>query len=36
MFPTENAKPVDTPVEKGHNLKFDLCPKTDKERKEMV
>jgi len=26
-----NFKPVDTPVEKGLNLRFDECPKTDDE-----
>lgn len=35
-FKMQNAKSIDTPVEKGHYLSLDSCPRNEKERKEMA
>ena len=29
-----NSKPIDTPIEKGHTLSLDDCPKSKKEKRE--
>jgi len=34
-FRMHYSKPVDTPVEKGHTLSTNQCPKTDKEKERM-
>lgn len=35
-FRMHNFKPVDTPIEKGHKLSQDLCPKTNQEKEQMA
>ena len=34
-FRMQNSKPIDTPMEKGHALNLDQCPKNDEEKKCM-
>ena len=31
-----NSKPIDTPIEKGHTLSLEDCPKLEKEKREMA
>ena len=31
-----NSKPIDTPIEKGHTLSLEDCPKSEKEKREMA
>ncbi|XP_075633321.1 secreted RxLR effector protein 161-like [Castanea sativa] len=31
-----NSKPIDTPIEKGHTLSLENCPKSEKEKREMT
>jgi len=31
-----NSKPMDTPIEKGHTLSLEDCPKSEKEKREMA
>ena len=35
-FRMHNSKPIDTPIEKGHTLSLEDCPKSEKEKKEMA
>ena len=31
-----NSKHIDTPIEKGHTLSLEDCPKLEKEKREMA
>ena len=31
-----NSKPIDTPIEKGHSLSLEDCPKSEKEKREIA
>ena len=35
-FCMRNSKPIDTPIEKGHTLSLEDCPKLEKEKREMA
>ena len=35
-FRMHNYKPIDTPIEKGHTLSLEDCPKSEKEKREMA
>ena len=35
-FRMHNSKPIDTPIEKGHTLSLEDCPKSEKEKREMA
>ena len=35
-FYMHNSKPIDTPIEKGYTLSLEDCPKSEKEKREMV
>ena len=35
-FYMHNSKPIDTPIEKGHTLSLEDCPKLEKEKREMA
>ena len=35
-FHMHNSKPIDTPIEMGHTLSLEDCPKSEKEKREMA